>query len=312
MTAISVIILSYNDFDGTTGLCLESLFADPASAAWKVMVVDNASDELTRRKLKEAASRFPAVEIILNDANRGFSGGMNVGLRKSQSEVTALLNSDTRVSMGMIEALANALTSDAKLGIVAPVSNAAGNEQKIFCSAESPDVILKEGCAYANAGPADVIPAYRLDFCGVAVTRQLIDQVNLLDEEFGRGYYEDFDYCIRARQAGFNPSVVENAFLYHQGGASFSKVSHKTKELLASNKKLLFQKHGTHIKMPHVRDGNLAVLAYYANLRHRGIEPSPIRLRSRLALAEAEIPRSLLKRIRYKSRLNRLKRELSD
>ena len=312
MSVVSVVVLSYNNFEGTTGPCLESLYADPACGKWKVVVVDNASDSTTREKLEEASRRFANCDIIFNDANLGFPGGMNVGLRNNQSAVTVLLNSDTRVLPGMIDALANALMSNPKLGIVAPVSNAAGNEQKIFCGADAPDAILREGGLYASAGGADLIPAYRLDFCGVAVSRQLLDRVGLLDEDFGRGYYEDFDYCIRARRAGFNPSVVESAFLYHQGGASFSKMSQQTKDLLAKNKKLLIRKHGADLRMPHVRDANLAVLTHYAGLKQQRQTIPAARINNRLSLAAAELPRGFFKRLRYRNKLNRLKRCLSQ
>jgi GT2 family glycosyltransferase len=303
MPAISVVILSYNKFAATTGPCLKSIQADPGHAKWNVVVVDNASDAQTQECLSQAKESYPAMDLVRNPTNLGFPGGMNVGLRRSDSDVTVLLNSDTRVAPGMVDALASALAGDPQLGIVGPVSNAAGNEQKICCSPGEPEAILRQGSAYATSGPPIVVPAYRLDFCCVALSRPLMDKVGLLDEVFGRGYYEDFDYCLRAQQQGFCPSVVENAFLYHQGGASFASVSQQTRELIKRNKRLLFRKHGSHLRMPHVREGNLAVLAHYAQMPAQDMSAHRQRIANRLQLAELEMPRSFIKRWRYRRTL---------
>jgi hypothetical protein len=57
-------------------------------------------------------------------------------------------------------------------------------------------------------------------FC-LLIRRGLIDKVGLLDERFGIGCFEDDDYCLRARQAGYRAVMARDAFIHHHGGATF-------------------------------------------------------------------------------------------
>ena len=72
---ISIIILSYNDYEGTTGKCLTALMADPDFLAWEVLVVDNASDQATQQALHAAQQQMPAVRFVFNEGNLGFAAG---------------------------------------------------------------------------------------------------------------------------------------------------------------------------------------------------------------------------------------------
>ena len=130
----------------------------------------------------------------------------------------------------------------------------------------------------------------------------MYEAIGGLDEGFGRGYYEDFDYSLHARKAGFELAVAEDAFVYHQGSASFGAVSKEMKALIAANKRRVIDRHGADTVFPHVRDANLSVLRQYADQQEAG-SPSPIsRIRNRMEFANAEQPRSPLKRWRYSRR----------
>jgi GT2 family glycosyltransferase len=307
----SVIILSYNKFAETTGRCLDSLADDPDFPHWDAIVVDNASDEKTRTLLAATAQKHPSLRIILSEANRGFAGGMNLGMRQARGDVFILLNSDTVVPKGIIGRIADAVRSNPRAGLLGPVTNAAGNEQGIFTSGVDAREALEEGLAFANAQAGTrAVPAYRLDFCCVALSRDAYEKVGELDEAFGRGYYEDFDYSLRARQAGLELGVLEGAFVYHQGSVSFKALGRDTRDLIARNKALLLKKHGGRVGFPHSRDANLEVLRHYALMSARGDPPPRIRILNRLALARANQPKSWWKRWRYRRRLAEVERSL--
>lgn len=305
---ISIIILSYNDYAGTTGPCLNSLSTDPKFNKWEIFVIDNASNEETKACLHAHQPQYPSVHFIFNEENIGYAAGNNVGIRLSTGDVVILLNSDTQAPVGMIEKLANCFINNSKLGMVGPVTNSAGNEQAIFTPAASIEAKIEQGLHYVNSNGNELLTTYRLDFHCVAISRAVINKIGLLDEDFGRGYYEDFDYSLRVKKAGFYLGITENVFIYHRGSASFKKIPTETKTLMKRNKKIIKKKHGSRIFFPHMRDGNLSILAQYAELKNSGIEISNYRIKNRIEFALLNQPRSFFKKWRY----SRLVRKISN
>lgn len=308
---ISIIILSYNDYPGTTGPCLSSLSNDPEFKTWDIIVVDNASNASTRDSLQQAHKQFPSVKFVFNERNFGYAAGNNIGIRLSTGDTVILLNSDTEVPIGMIGRLAAYFVSNKKLGMVGPVTNAAGNEQAILAPAESIEGKIRQGLRYANSGSNELLVTYRMDFHCVVISREAINKVGLLDEEFGRGYYEDFDYSLRVKQAGFDLRIAENVFVYHRGSASFGKLPRETKELMKRNKKRMISKHGSRISFLHLRDGNLAILEQYAEMKKAGKELPEYRIHNRFDFAMKSQPRSWLKKWRYLNRVKLLANNLN-
>jgi GT2 family glycosyltransferase len=308
---ISIVILSYNDYSGTTSPCLASLAKDPAFTTWDVIIVDNASDATTRELLQQAQTQYPAVRFIFNENNIGYAAGNNVGIRLTTGEVVILLNSDTEAPVGMIEKLAHHFVGNPKLGMIGPVTNAAGNEQAILVSAETIAEKIEQGLRYANSGGNELLETYRMDFHCVAIAREVINTVGLLDEEFGRGYYEDFDYSLRVKQAGYDLRVAEDVFIYHRGSASFGKLPLETKALMKRNKKRMISKHGSKIKFLHLRDGNLSILNQYAERKDNGKTLSDYRISQRFEFALAKQPRSFFKKWRYLNRVKKIAGRLS-
>ena len=308
---ISIIILSYNDYPGTTGPCLASLANDPDFTSWDIVVVDNNSDATTRDSLQIAHKQFPTVKFVFNKHNLGYAAGNNIGIVLSTGDVVILLNSDTEVPIGMIGRLTAHFVSDHRLGMIGPVTNAAGNEQAILATAGSIEGKIEQGLRYANDGGNELLTTYRIDFHCVAISREAINKVGLLDEEFGRGYYEDFDYSLRVKQSGFDLRVAENVFVYHRGSASFSKLPLEIKQLMKRNKKRIISKHGSSISFLHLRDGNLAILAQYAELKKTGKKLPAYRINSRFEFAMKNQPKSFFKRWRYKNRVFKLANALN-
>jgi GT2 family glycosyltransferase len=310
---ISVIVLGHNRFYETTDRCLASLAQDADFQSWDVLVVDNGSDAENRDAAKRAAGRFPGLRLICSERNAGFAGGMNIGLEQARGDPIVLVTSDVLVPPGTIRRLADSFEARPSAGLVGPVTNTAGNEQCIFVEPGlAPAEILRQGLAFADAGPDRCYAAHRLDFCCVGLRRRVYETLGGLDQAFNRGYYEDFDYSLRARQAGFEVLIAENAFVYHEGGGSFGRASKENRALIARNKKYLIRKHGRDTLLPHVRDGNLSILEQYAERAARGAPPPPIRLENRLKFAATQFPRSFFKRWKYRYRVAALRERLAS
>jgi GT2 family glycosyltransferase len=307
---IGVIVLGYNRFDGTTGRCIASLAQDPDFRTWNVLMVDNGSDAENRDAAKQAAAHYRGLRLIRIERNAGFPGGMNAGLRQVEGDLIFMISSDVLVPPGTVGRLAAVFERYPGAGLVCPVTNNAGNEQRIFTEAGDVGSVLAQGRAFAEATSGGILSAYRLDLCCAGLRRTAMDRVGLFDEAFNPGYYEDFDYSLRIRKAGFELLVVETAFVYHEGGGTFGRVSSEKKALVARNKNLFLRKHGRETLLPHARDCNLAALAQYAGQVQHGEPVSAYRVSNRLKLAEADMPRSPFKRWRYKRRVTSVRARL--
>lgn len=312
MPATSILIVSHNELYQTTAPCLESIFTSGAGSDFEVIVVDNNSSDGTPVYLRAMMEREPRLKCIFNESNRGFAGGNNDGLKMAAGGVLILLNSDCIVTGNWIEGLCAPLLQDPLIGLVGPVSNSTGNEQTIFTEGRTPEQIIEEGLTWvSNSGGAEFETEMLTFFC-VAMRRDVLDRVGMLDESFGVGFYEDDDYCIRARHAGYKLICVEDVFVYHRGGGSFSPLQGDTRKIMRENRRRLEAKHSGARRI-HPRDGQLRVIeGYLGRVFHAGPGPElKYRIANRLRAVESQPPRGILKRWVFNRRLGKLKDLLS-
>ena len=113
---ISVVIVGWNA-KHYLELCLESLAGAPPHRSMEIIVVDNASSDGTAEMIE---ARFPYVKLIRSSENLGFAKGNNVGIRRCQGRYIALVNPDVIVFSGCLDALADFLDQNPKVGNVGP------------------------------------------------------------------------------------------------------------------------------------------------------------------------------------------------
>lgn len=303
----SVIIVSYNNFEGTTGPCLESLKLDEDFQLLEIIIVDNDSDEATKSQLRKY-NLFKNIRIVFNESNDGFAKANNLALRMASSEVLILLNSDTFVSPGSLRKLINAIKNNPDWGAVGPMTNAVGNEQLLLCNTNDKNEIFKESEKWLKASVDSKIATNQLSFFCVAFSRNTLNEVGYLDESFGLGYYEDVDFCIRIRNLQRKIYLLEDVFVYHRGSSSFSKVPQKTKELMKANRKKLLIKHPDICAddLIHLREANFRVMKHYISKKSSEGNSYDYRFQKRLEIAQRENPRGLIKKISYKRKLAQL------
>lgn len=240
----SIIVLAYNHLEETTAPCLASILEHTDLSCNELIVVDNASSDGTAAYLREFQSKHPAVKLCLNDVNKGYAGGNNDGIRLAQGRVLILLNNDTLVGPGWLAPLVDALDRDPSVGMVGPVTNSAGNEQRIVLSDVSPDSFVRATAAYLALQAGVYSETEKLGFFCVAIGREVINKIGLLDEAFGIGMFEDDDLCVRATRAGYRLLIAEGSFVYHKGSVSFSKLgAEKYQGLFFKNLAYFFEKH---------------------------------------------------------------------
>jgi GT2 family glycosyltransferase len=313
---ISVIVLSYNSYEGTTGPCLQSLIADEENRKVEIIVIDNGSTGDTPAKLKRAVKGHDNIRLILNSTNRGFAGGNNDGAAIASGDVLILLNSDTVVPGGSLTMLGALMQANPDWAMLGPVSNQAGNEQKIFTKETAVERVLHEGEVWCSHSRKDAFLSERLDFFCVAIRKDIYDRFGGLDEQFGAGYYEDTDFSLQVKQAGLKMMFTEEVFVYHQAGKSFSRKGKAyVKKLMQANRKKLKNKYGRRVDLHHMRDCNLYVLDCYASIASKQggvVDPDlEYKFLNRVEHARTLLPGSPLKKLKYKMQLNKICRRFA-
>ena len=217
--AASIIILALNQLEHTRA-CLESIAAH-TPPPHEVIVVDNASTDGTPEFLKQWRAAHPNCTVIRNETNRGFAGGNNQGLAIAKNEFLVLLNNDTLVTPGWIEGMVAVLEADAGAGLVGPVSNRVSGPQQIPTHYANDAAMFDFAKSWREQNQAQSQPVNRLvGFC-LMFKRAVLDTIGGLDERFGSGNFEDDDFCLRARFAGFGSRIACGVYIHHAGSQTF-------------------------------------------------------------------------------------------
>ena len=144
-------------------------------------------------------------------------------------------NNDGIVTEGWLDGLIACAEHDPQVGLVGPVTNCASGPQQI--PTDYQDLAGMPAFA-ARLRQEKAGRALRVDrltgFC-LLVRREVFDQVGNFDEQFGLGFFDDDDLCVRAREAGFQLLVAEDVFVHHFGNRTFRGLGIDCKELLVSN-----------------------------------------------------------------------------
>ena len=294
---LSLVLLGYQKFEQTSSPCLESLspwFDDPEI---EVLALDNASPDGSGERMRRWCAAYPAVSFMQSEYNRGFAGGMNWGSEQALGKWLLLVNSDTEFAQHALDALKVVLRQvPDKVAMIGPVTNAAGNGQRLWKPEADREEWLRIGEGLHANPSGQLMPAYRCDFFCIAIRTDVWRQLGGLDTAFGLGYYEDFDFSLRLRKAGWEQAITEDVFVFHQGSASF-QASKEARALMKHNKKLLRAKH-PEVRFEHTRLGNLAVMREYQILKsaRHWAEPLEVRWALRAGALEGDAPRRWWKR----------------
>ncbi len=243
----TVTVPVYRDVPATLD-CFDSLIKARASHAagkhsFRIMAINDASPEPElRRHLSELAARG-AIDLLANETNLGFVGAINRALENVPAGDVVLLNSDTIVPPGFVERLADVAHSAPDIGTVTPLSNNGDMFSFPVPNGLNPmqsyDGVLEiDGIAsIANAGNVTDVPS-GIGFC-LYVTRDCLEAIGALSENFERGYLEDVDLCLRARDKGFRNVCAPSVYVGHHGSKSFQ---HEKRRLVLRNLEVLDQR----------------------------------------------------------------------
>jgi O-antigen biosynthesis protein len=223
--SISIIVPVYTDFEATKA-CFDSLVRELSiHRGMEIIVVDDASKDLRIKRLLKGLARKPRIDLLTNQHNLGFAGSVNRALGQTRGGDVILLNADTVVPPGSIGRLCEAAHSSPGIGTVTPLSNNGEFTSFPVPFQSNPlgsyqDVCnLDAAAARLNVGRIVDMPN-GTGFC-LYIKRSCLDRVGFFSEAFSRGYFEDVDFCLRARALGFRNVCAASVYVGHAGSRSF-------------------------------------------------------------------------------------------
>jgi GT2 family glycosyltransferase len=219
---ISVVVLSY-DNRAFTRLCLWSMLANTEYPNYELIVVDNGSTDGSLDDLRALAERHPHVRLIANETNAGFGPGNNQGIAAATGQILVLLNNDTMTPPGWLTRFAQQLR-DPAVGLLGPATNRTCNEAQLALAYATYGDFLRfareQGERHAGERRPIRMP---MMFC-VALRRDVWERVGPLDERYEVGMFEDEDYALRVKAAGYETVWTPEVFVHHAYHASIGKL----------------------------------------------------------------------------------------
>jgi N-acetylglucosaminyl-diphospho-decaprenol L-rhamnosyltransferase len=278
MVDLSIVVLSWNVCD-LLRQCLNSVACDHPSSAdhppltAEIIVVDNASSD---GSVEMVRAEFPDVRLIVNPANRGYTGGNNDGISAATGRYVMILNPDTAVLDDALAAMVAYADAHSDVGVVGPqLLNPDGSVQSSRRRFPTLMTGLFESTWLQPLAPPSVLRRYyvldqpddatqEVDWLFGAcllVRREVIQQVGALDEGFFM-YSEEMDWCRRIRQAGWKIVYLPEAQVIHYGGKSSDQVAVQRHIYFQTSKVRYFRKHHGALTAGVLRAALLAMYAW--------------------------------------------------
>ena len=286
---IAIIVLNWNGKEDTIR-CLDSLKRLTYSH-YSIIVVDNGSKD---GSLDQFNRMYPEIETIQNETNLGYAGGNNVGIRRALQmgvKYVLLLNNDTIVDPRLLNNLVDEMESDSSIGIAGPTVFDYSSQNSVQATGGRVDWMRGRarrvrGVPFERSTDVDCVSGS----CLLART-EAVYMVGCLDEDYF-AHWEEIDWCIRFKKAGYRVVWVQSAKIWHKGGATGSRIG-GFREYQNSRNRLWFmrkQAGTTHLAsfffyfsifdfwfdiLTHLRNGGMDGLGAFLRGTYDGLGPIP-------------------------------------
>lgn len=222
---IDVLIPIYRGYEETMR-CIYSVLNSSPKVEYRLVLVNDKSPDMHLVDNLEILLKNDLFDLYTNTDNLGFVRSCNLGMKLHPERDIVLLNSDTEVFGDWLDRLYAAAYRTSQVATVTPFSNNAeicsypyfvkDNAHNIEISDFEIDQLMAE----VNMGHEVEIPT-GVGFC-MYIRRACLNQIGLFDEQnFGHGYGEENDLCVRAQKAGWRNLLAADVFVTHYGGSSF-------------------------------------------------------------------------------------------
>jgi GT2 family glycosyltransferase len=211
----SIVIVSLNG-EKVLPVCLEAVY----KTRWEhfeIILLDNGSTDNTSKIIRE---NHPRVKLIRAPRNLGFAGGNNLGIKEAKGDWIILLNDDTEVDPLWLEALSKSAEKNGDAGILGckllypdrkTIQHAGGwlepnglTHHRGYGEEDKGQFGVETECEYVTGA-------------AFAIKREVINKIGNLDAGFFPIYFEEIDYCVRTKKAGFKILFVpESKVIHHE------------------------------------------------------------------------------------------------
>lgn len=221
MPLVSLLIPVYGQH-ATTFACLKSIAEHPPSRAFEVIVMDDCSPE----PAAAALAQVRGIRIIRNATNLGFIGNVNAAATHAHGKWLIILNNDTVVRKGALDALLDTFDAHQNVGLVGgKLLNSDGSVQ------EAGGIVWRDGSAWNwGRGQQRDDPRFNFvrdaDYCSgaaLAISRELFVEMGGFDTHYAPAYYEDTDLAFRIRHRGLRVLYQPAAEIFHIEGVSHGR-----------------------------------------------------------------------------------------
>lgn len=235
---IDVIVPVHNGV-GFVRPCLNALLRSSIGHRTRLLVVDDSSEEETARFLERFCELNDSAELFRTNRQLGFSGSVNRGLAAASGDLVCVINSDTLVPENFWSKMVAALHEKPGVGMVGPLSNAAGYQTFPYRPAKFTERMAGQGPIHSvNAAEQMMVMNTLLEksysgfpvrvsllhgFC-FALKKAVIDSVGLLDElSFPDGLGVEDDLSFRVVNSGWSLAIASDTYVWHGKSMSSSK-----------------------------------------------------------------------------------------
>ncbi|MCC5929842.1 MAG: glycosyltransferase family 2 protein [Cyclobacteriaceae bacterium] len=222
---VSVVILNYNQWKVTEELLLS--IEKISYQNIELIIVDNAS---AQNPAEIVETKYPDVEFIRSEINLGYAGGNNLGIEEARGEYIFILNNDTELAQDCIERLLESFQKNKTAGIVCP---------KILFF-DQPDTVQYAGFTDIHQitgrnrsigylekdnGQFDIGgKTFFAHGAAMMIKREVIEKVGMLPELYFL-YYEEMDFSMTVRRAGYDIYYEPSSVVYHKESVSVGPAS---------------------------------------------------------------------------------------
>lgn len=235
--------------------CLASIYQVRGAFQIEILVADNASEDGSADMVRQ---KYPEVILVETGDNLGFARGHEPLFARSQGRYHVLVNSDVQLRPGCLEALDGCMRGDAEIGVLGcRLVDQAGRTQPGCRRFPNLWFQLLDASGLNRVFPRSRFwNGYKMgDFDHehdravdqvmgslFLIRRAVVDEVGALDTGFFM-YYEEVDYCLRAKNKGWKVFYTASASVYHEGGGSSKAVRVATIRRTLRSMRRYYQKH---------------------------------------------------------------------
>lgn len=217
---VSIISINYKQPEATRQFLLSC--QELSYPNLEIILVDNAPDPVF---LEELQDTFPKLILIASDENLGFAGGNNLGIKAAQGEYLLFLNNDTLVSKDLVESLLAGFKQTGTPGVVCPKILYINPKNTLQFAGYTPinrytgrNKTIGQG--ELDQGQHD--QAKKSPYAhgaAMMLTSEVIKKVGPMPEIFFL-YYEELDWSVKIRNAGYDIWYIPQASIYHHASLS--------------------------------------------------------------------------------------------